>query len=170
MKDTPIYDKTVSYAVEHGELDAYRASYKANMACKTAVTEAINDSYMNNHFDSKLALNRLTDSFPIERIAVVVAISVREYDWDGRLSDDNKAWAKSVPFPTDLDDWNRDRNAAFSVSSVHPGLLNLFANALRKELEVTKTEVLKKPSLMEKLNKPLPVSDTAKKIEKGQEL
>ena len=42
MKDIPIYDKTVSYAIEHNELEAYRASYKMNMACKAAISDAIN--------------------------------------------------------------------------------------------------------------------------------
>lgn len=40
MKDTtPIYFHSAAYAREHGELDQYRASYKANIACKEATEQ-----------------------------------------------------------------------------------------------------------------------------------
>ncbi len=41
MNNIPVYDKTAAYAAEHNEREAYRASYKANMACKNAVSETI---------------------------------------------------------------------------------------------------------------------------------
>ncbi len=106
--------------------------------------------------DAENALKTLKQSFSLERIAVVTAISIRELNYDGRVSRANKEWAKSVPFPTDIDDWGRDRNDVFRINGVHPGLLDIFANALRKELELTKTVPLKKPSLVEKLSRPLP--------------
>ena len=53
MKDIPIYDKTVSYAIEHNELEAYRASYKMNMACKAAISDAINRAYTDNSLNSQ---------------------------------------------------------------------------------------------------------------------
>ena len=44
MKDTtPVYFHSGAYAQEHGELDQYRASRKANMACKEAIEQAIAD-------------------------------------------------------------------------------------------------------------------------------
>ena len=170
MKNTPIYDKTVSYAVEHNELEAYRASYKANMACKEAMADAIHNNYNNNCLDTKAALKELTDAFSLERIAVITAVSMRDKDWDARISTENKQWAKSVPFPKDTDDWGRDRYCVFEVSSVHPGLLDLFANAVRKELEITKTVPIKKPSLVEKLNRPLPPKSATSKKSKEKEL
>lgn len=170
MKDIPIYDKTVAYATEYNELEAYRASYKANMACKTAISEAIDSNYKDNRLDTKTALKQLTGTFSLERIAVITAISVRQHDKDGRISAENKEWAKSVPFPKDIDDWGRDRNAVFMLESTHSGLINLFANTVRKELEISKTVPLKKTSLIEKLNRPLPQkTDTSDKT-KGQEL
>lgn len=155
MKDIPVYDKTVAYAIEHNELGAYRASYKANMECKTAAENAIHDSYKDNRLNTKNALKQLTDTFSLERVAIITAISIRELEHDGRISKENKEWAKSIPFPNDTDDWGRDRNAVFGITSVHPGLTDLFADTVRKELELTKTIPLKKPSLVEKLNRPL---------------
>lgn len=34
MNNTKLYMQPAAYAREHGELDAYRASFKANVACK----------------------------------------------------------------------------------------------------------------------------------------
>ena len=45
MKDTtPIYFHSATYAYEHGELDQYHASHKANIACREAIEQAITDS------------------------------------------------------------------------------------------------------------------------------
>lgn len=170
MKDIPIYDKTVAYATEHNELEAYRASYKANMDCRAAISEAINSNYKDNSLDTKTALKQLTDAFSLERIAVVTAVSVRHHDTDGRISAENKEWAKSVQFPKDMDNWGVDRNAVFSVEGTHTGLINLFANIVRKELEATKTVPIKKPSLIEKINRPLPKTTYKSDKMKGQEL
>ncbi len=166
MKNIPVYDKTVKYAREHGELDARRASHRENIACSAAISDAIRKNYSNNTLDTKAALKELTECFSLERIAVIAAVSLRDKDWDGRISGENKAWAKAFPFPKDIDDWGIDRNIAYEISEIHSGLLDLFANAVRKELELTKT----KPSLVEKLNRPLPQkTDKSDKI-KGQEL
>lgn len=170
MKNIPVYDKTASYARENNELETYRASKKANMACKTAITDAIRRNYNNNTLDTKTALKELTESFPLERIAVIAAVSLRDKDWDGRISRENKAWAKAFPFPKDIDDWGSDRNIVYAISETHPGLLDLFANAVRKELEHTKTIPLKKPSLVGKLNRPLPQKADKVGNSKEQEL
>lgn len=124
----------------------------------------------NNTLDTKTALNELTESFSLERIAVIAAVSLRDKDWDGRISSENKAWSKAFPFPKDIDDWGIDRNIVYAISETHPGLLDLFANAVRKELELTKTIPLKKPSLFEKLNRPLPQKTDKGSNSKEQEL
>lgn len=170
MKNIPVYDKTASYARENNELETYRTSKKANMACKTAISDAIRKNYNNNTLDTKTALNELTESFSLERIAIIAAVSLRYKDWDGRISSENKAWSKAFPFPKDIDDWGIDRNIVYAISETHPGLLDLFANAVRKELELTKTIPLKKPSLFEKLNRPLPQKTDKGSNSKEQEL
>ena len=170
MDKTSIYDKTVAYASEHGELEEYRASFKANMACKSAITEALAKHYKDNILDTKSALKELTEGFTLERIALVIAVTVREQEWDGRISHTNKEWAKSVPFTKDIDNWGNDRNAAFRVSGIHTGLIDLFAHTVRKELENTKTDIIKKPSLLAKIQQPLPEKNSTSSKTKEQEL
>lgn len=41
----PIYQQSGEYAREHGELDAFRTSRKANEACRDAIDAAIRDGY-----------------------------------------------------------------------------------------------------------------------------
>ena len=170
MNMTPIYNNTVQYAAEHGELEDYRASFKANMACRSAVTEALSKHYKDNRLDTESTLKELKESFTLERIGLVIAVTVREQEWEGRISHTNKEWAKSVPFITDIDDWGNDRNAAFRVSAIHTGLIDLFAHTVRKELENTKTEIIKKPSLIAKIQKPLPEKNSSSIKTKEQEL
>ena len=53
LKDTtPIYFHSTTYAHEHGELDQYRASHKANIARKEAIEQAIADNYRDNRLGS----------------------------------------------------------------------------------------------------------------------
>lgn len=170
MKDKTIYLNNAAYARDHNELETYRASYKANMECVAAISKAIHGNYENNCLNSENALKELKEKFSLDRIAVITAVTIRDQDWDGRFSNENKVWAKSFPFPKDLDDWGRDRNSKFRVTEVHPGLLNMFANMLRKELELVKSTPEKKPSLVEKLNRPLPQKSDAVKPKKEQEL
>ena len=41
LRETPVYPFPASYAQEHGELEQYRASNRANAACKEAIEAAI---------------------------------------------------------------------------------------------------------------------------------
>jgi len=43
----PVYREAAMYAFEAGELDAYRTSMQANMDCKEAIEQTINDYYGN---------------------------------------------------------------------------------------------------------------------------
>ena len=48
MKDIPVYRFPAAYARENGELELYRASNKANAACKEAIEKAISEHYHDN--------------------------------------------------------------------------------------------------------------------------
>ena len=48
MDKTPLYKYPGDYAREHDEIEQYRASHKANVACKDAIETAIRDNYRDN--------------------------------------------------------------------------------------------------------------------------
>lgn len=96
MKDIPVYRFPAEHARENGELELYRASNKANAACKEAIEKAISEHYFDNVLHRE-AVAQVAEQFGHERILYVLAITIRQKDWDGRFSADNKQWAKTVP-------------------------------------------------------------------------
>ena len=149
MKDTtPIYFHSAAYAHEHGELDQYRASHKANIACKEAIEQAIADNYRDNRLDPA-CVQQVLQQFDPGRIFYVLANAVRQKDYDGRISRDNKAWAQTIPVCGDKDGCGYDRNVSFVVDRSHTGLMDLFLTQTRRECALAQ----EKPSVRDSLNK-----------------
>ena len=148
LRETPVYPYPASYAQEHGELEQYRASSRANIACKEAIEAAIREYYDGNSLDSQAAA-QVVEAFGLDRTLYVLANTVQQKDWDGRISPGNKEWAKTIPIHPNPDAWGADRNASFVVNS-HPGLTNLFLSTVRQEY-CQKQEKSAKSSVREKL-------------------
>lgn len=148
-EQTPLYTYPGRYASEHGELEQYRASYQANIACKEAIEQSIAAHYGNNCLDPA-CVEPVVQQFGYERLFYVLANTVRQKDWDGRISQDNKSWAKTIPVCEDPDGFGGDRNVYFVVDRPHPGLTDLFLTQVRKAYAL---EQEKKPSLRETLGK-----------------
>ena len=112
----PVYKQSAEYAIEHDELPAYRESFRVNMACRDALESAIHESYHDYCLDTGKAAAQVAAQFGMERVAYVLANTVRAFDHDGRISRDNKAWAQTVPVCTDADEWGHERSRYFLVS------------------------------------------------------
>lgn len=88
--NTAIYPHSAAYAKEHGELEQYRASNRANLQCKEAIESAVRE-----HFDgmylSRDAAKDVIETYGIDRVMFVLANTVQLQDWDGRYSPRNKA-------------------------------------------------------------------------------
>ncbi len=134
---SPLYTQSGAYASEHGELDAYRSSNKANLACKEAIHSAIQDSYHDNCLDTKEAVRQVVDAFGYDRTLYVLALTVRHMDSDVRFSRNNKEWAKTIPVPDDKDTWGNDCTVHYIVSQSHPGLVDLFTSQARHDFLLT---------------------------------
>lgn len=132
LLEVPVYKEAAEHARNNSELEAYRSSYKANVACKDAIEQAISDHYRNNILSDEGAKSVLAQ-FGAERVQYVLANTVQHKDWDGRISKDNKEWAKTVPICAGNSDY-------FVVDKSHPGLTDLFLTQTRKELEATEKE------------------------------
>ncbi len=133
FKKILVYNDTFQYAKEHGETSLYHAFHEANIACKEAIEAAIRENHDGFRFNSQKAVPPVLRQFGYERVFYVLANSVREKEWDGRISTGNKTWARTIPVPKD-ECWN----TAFLVDKVNPGLLNLFVNEARHEYLLTK--------------------------------
>ena len=131
----PIYTHSAAYASDHGESRTYHASLKANMNCCDAIEAAIADYYRDNQLDPKGA-KVVIERFGFERTFFVLANSVQQKNWDGRISPDNKRWAKDIFMSEGGDLLDNDTSLQFAVNS-HPGLLDLFITQARHEMLLT---------------------------------
>lgn len=127
-----MYPYPASYAHEHGELEQYRASHKANIVCRDAIDTAIADHYRDNRLGNG-AVKQVVEQFGYDRTLYVLANTVRQKDWDGRISRENKEWAKTIPVYEDKDSWGGE----FVVDRAHTGLMDLFTTQARREYLLT---------------------------------
>ena len=150
MNMTPLYQHNAEYAREHGELEIYRSSMKANIACKEAIEAAIRGHFDGMHLD-KAAVSDVIEAYGLERTCYVVANSVQQKAWDGRFSNDNKEWAKQFEI-TGTGSPDDDRRSLFVVDS-HPAVFDGFIHELRREHLVEQPPRQDKPSLYTSMGK-----------------
>ena len=164
LRSAPVYPYPREYAVENDELDKYRLSRKASIACKEAIEQAIGEHYANNSLDTAAAVKQVVDAFGYDRMMYVLAVTVKHKDWDGRLSQSNKQWAASMPVFEDKTDGSADQNVFLVVDKAHPGLTDLFVREARKaqarekeqaQQKPTPKKEAEKPSILEKLKRPI---------------
>lgn len=130
--DVPLYRYPASYAKEHDELPAYRASNNANIACKEAIEAAISSHYYDNRLHPG-AVKEVVNQFGYDRIFYVLANTVKLKDWDGRISRDNKDWARTITVFENSNAGGKDHNCGFVVDKPHTGLADLFNTQARRE-------------------------------------
>lgn len=162
-RSIPLYQQSGEYAMEHGEMDAFRASRKANVACREAIESAISEGFDGMHLtaDTKGVLAE----FGPERVSYVLAATLQNKTWDERFSRNNQAWAAAVPMVEP-----QDRRSAYIINS-HSTLLDSFVSTMRKELDAMrdqKSQAATKPSIKEQLAaKPVPSVQPDKPHDKG---
>ena len=135
QKALPVYNHSGTYAHEHGELEAYRASRNANMACRDAIDDAIPRHYDGFFLDAEGA-REVISLFGFDRTLYVLANTVRQQDWDGRYSSSNKKWAQTIDVCENPDSYGNDRQCELVLRS-HPGLINIFIDEARHQQLLT---------------------------------
>ena len=156
----PLYQENAGYAREHGELDTFRASRKANIACRDAIEAAIRGGFDGMRLSHDAAKGVLAQFGP-ERVTHVLAATLREKQDDTRFSRGNMAWAASVPmFDTGT------RHYDYIINS-HSAVLDGFVGLARKEMDAAREQPVKKPSIKGQLAaKPVPGERSAKSKDK----
>lgn len=126
----PVYQHTLTYAMEHAEADDYLDSRRINIACKNAVEEAIDNHFDGMHLDSDV-VEPVLEEYGQERLTYVLACTLQYKSWDGRFSRENKTWAESISVEENV---NRgvDANTDYVVDS-HPAVLDGFVNLAKKK-------------------------------------
>ena len=119
MDKTPVYKSTLAYAREHDELAQCHASMEANAACKKAIEKAVREHYADYRLDAVPAVREVVKQFGYDRMFYVLAASIQQLDYDGRVSRQCKDWAREVPAV-------EGHQGYCIVTQCNPGLLNIF--------------------------------------------
>ena len=137
LRDTPLYPASAVYAQEHGELDQYFASARANTACRDAIDQAISANHDGYRLNAEPAVRQVVVAFGYDRALYVLANTIQHKEQDGRFSASNKQWAASQHIVPDIDSFGHDRTLEFVVDRAHPGVVDLFTTFLRREYLLT---------------------------------
>lgn len=142
MNNISVYRYPGSYAELHNELPLYRESKKANIACRDAIEQAIK-SHTNwksvagccsatiADFDPTEALDEVLMQFSIERVAWVVANTIRHKDCGAHYSIQNKQWAATIPVPSDPRPCGGDATVQYIIGTAHSCMVDSFASKVR---------------------------------------
>ena len=126
-----VYGHTLSYAMEHGEVDKYSDSRKLDRECREAIEGTIRQNFDGMHLKHDI-VKPLAEQYGSERMAFVLASTIQQESWDGRFSVDNKAWALEFYIPENIVH-GIDMNRELIVSS-HPAVLDGFIDMFRSEV------------------------------------
>ena len=74
--DIPVYREYANYAFEAGEIESYKASRDANIACRDAIEAAITENFSDNRLASEIAVTSVLEQFSAERVAYVLANTI----------------------------------------------------------------------------------------------
>lgn len=131
--DIPVYREYANYAFEAGEIESYKASRDANIACRDAIEAAITENFSDNRLASEIAVTSVLEQFSAERVAYVLANTIQQKDHDGRIHPSLKEWAKTIEVCPDSAQY-------FIVDKVNPGLLDLFVIEFNRQTDVAERE------------------------------
>ena len=126
--DAPFYHYSAEHARQVGQLEMWRASHQANIACKEAIENAIRRDFDGMYLKPECAAT-VIEEFGYYRTAYVLANTLREKNHDGRFSPDNRKWAGGT-FIVD-----EPRNRSHFVVDSHPAVLDGFIQMFRDEYQ-----------------------------------
>lgn len=129
----PVYRQSVDYARSTGEMEDFRESHRANIACKRDIEKTIAEHFDGFHLDQK-AVTDIIEQYGAERVSLVLAATVQVKSWDGRFSRSNKDWAFSFDFPQATNEFGYDRRDEYAVTT-HPAILDGFINQVRVKIK-----------------------------------
>ena len=126
--EVPLYLECANYAYEAGEMDAYKLSKEANLACKEAIESAISVRYNDNRLAAKEAVDTVVSEFGWDRVKYVLAVTINAKKHDGRLDANVKAWATTITVAP-------EESLELVIDSVNPGLIDLLVKEVIKQTQ-----------------------------------
>ncbi|MCM1220223.1 MAG: DUF3849 domain-containing protein, partial [Lachnospiraceae bacterium] len=127
-REMPIYLRTSAYAYEHDQNEAFRRSQIISEECRREMDEAIRANYDGMYLNEGFE-DGLIQKYGMERVAYILATTVREHEYDGRYSRENKAWARTVAVSESEDE------RRYCCLNIHPAILDGFIDRIRNKIK-----------------------------------
>ena len=80
------------------EVERRLDGHYANLACRDGMEEIIRNSFDGARLDSNCA-RKAIEEFGIQRVELVLAVTIQRRSWDGRFSQRVKEWANARSIP-----------------------------------------------------------------------
>lgn len=132
----PIYYHSGRAARDAGELDAYRASMRENARTRAVIDNVISEHFDGIRLDPDTVKNVLFNADP-DRVALVLANTLRWRAFDGRFSQASRTWAASIRLPDADPDALSDTSSIYACNT-HSAVLEGFITRFRRSLEEVK--------------------------------
>lgn len=120
----PLYRYSAERAKHNNELDIWRESQNENVRCRDYLDEQIREKFDGMYLPDECAENAIKE-FGYDRTMWVIADTILERKSDGRFSEQNRKWAKSLNISQD------GHNYEFALNS-HSCIVDGLAGDVRK--------------------------------------
>lgn len=126
------YEKALEFAKEidhmYTQVENNRVVTSTARDIDTQITKSSKELY---HYDLQQAYEKTAEMHSEFDIALTTALTLHKYNWDGRISPNNKAWADNFLKANDVDtnEYNQ-----FIACETHLAIFNGFADTVRKNI------------------------------------
>lgn len=141
-KPAPFYDNTLEYAKANGELDKWRNSMNETRNCAAEIQKLIGQYHVDYHLNTDKIIEGAVGRYGTEYVTRALAVTVQQREYDGRFSQKNKDWAKSVDVHQD------DYHDRINVNS-HSTLLDAVVGDYREYLLTLEKNLAEKQDISE---------------------
>lgn len=126
----PLYSCSFHEAMQRNEQEAWRESFDENQRCRDFIDGLVRDNFDGLHLKGDIPQKAVAE-FGFDRTRWVFANHIQHYDYDGRISPQNKAWASDIYIPRPEKRELRDHNTSFLLNS-HNTLVDHLAGKVQQ--------------------------------------
>ena len=126
----PLYRYSFYEAMHHNEQDKWRESFAENQRCRDFIDEMVRKNFDGMHIKGEIPQKTVAE-FGFDRTRWVLANHIQHYDYDGRISPQNKVWASDIYIPRPEKRELREHNTSFLLNS-HQILVDYLADKVQQ--------------------------------------
>lgn len=119
----PLYRSSLNTARHCNEVDIWRQSDLENSRCATAIHNAIDCNFVDNHLNTDF-MKSIIDEFGFDRVSYILACNIKRAMQDAQYSQENKNWSELIAIP------DSNLRNEYLINN-HPVLINALIDKIR---------------------------------------